>query len=58
MHSWLTVSDGDCGVDVMCIIEGWEQNLEERTKLRHMRSDYFIERMDEPWMIVILVASQ
>ena len=58
VHYWPTVSDGDCGVDVMCMIEGLERNLEERTKLRHMLSDYLIERMDEPWMIDILVASQ
>ena len=53
VHYWLTVSDGDCGVDVMCMIEGLERNLEERTKLRHLLSDYLIERMDEPWMIDI-----
>ena len=35
-----------------------ERNLEERTKLRNMLSDYLIEQMDEPWMIDILIAPQ
>ena len=55
---WPTVSDGDCGIDVMCMMLGSERNLEQRIKLREELSDYLMDRMDDHWMIEILVASQ
>ena len=58
VHYWLTISDGDCGIDVMCMILGLERNIEQRTQLREELSDYLIERMDELWMIDILASSQ
>ena len=53
-----TVCDGDCGLDVMCIIDGVERTLNERTKLRAELSDYLIQRTSEHWMTDILIVTQ
>ena len=53
-----TVADGDCGLDVMCLIMGVERTLHERTALREELSDYLISRLNEPWMIDILIVTQ
>ena len=53
-----TVADGDCGLDVMCLIMGVERTLQERTALREELSDYLISRLNQPWMIDILIVTQ
>ena len=50
-HYLPTVIDGDCGLDVMCLIEGVDRNLDERTGFRAELSDYLIERLHLDWMI-------
>ena len=58
VHYLPTVCDGDCGLDAMCLIMGIERNLHERTKLRVELSDYLLHRLDQSWMIDILIATQ
>ena len=53
-----TVCDGDCGVDVMTMMAGLPQTFETRNQLRIDISDYLLERMQEPWMLELMVASQ
>ena len=53
-----TVCDGDCGVDVMSMMLGLPQSFDTRKQLRIDVSDYLLERMQEPWMLDLLVASQ
>ena len=57
-HYLPTICDGDCGLDVMCLIEGVERTLEERTRLRADISDYLIDRLNLDWMIDILRVTQ
>ena len=54
VHYLPTVCDGDCGLDVMCLIMGAERSLHERTSLRVELSDYLLQRLHLPWMIDIL----
>jgi len=58
VHYLKTVSDGDCGLDVMRLIMGVEQNLHERTTLRVELSDYILGRLHLPWMTDILTVTQ
>ena len=53
-----TVADGDCGLDVMCLMLGQPQSLACRTALRIEISDYLILRIGEPWMQELMVALQ
>ena len=55
VHYLPTVTDGDCGLDVMCLMMGVERNLHERTSLREELSDYLMDRMHDAWMIDILL---
>ena len=57
VHYLPTICDGDCGLDVMCMILGLERTVDERTSLRDDISDYLIDRQDDPWMIDLLVLS-
>ena len=54
VHYLPTVCDGDCGLDVMCLIMGAERSLHERTSLRVELSDYLLQRLHLLWMIDIL----
>ena len=57
-HYVPTVCDGDCGLDVMCLILGIERSLYERNSLRAELSDYLLRRLHLPWMIDILSVTQ
>ena len=57
-HYLDTILDGDCGLDVMCIIEGLDRTIEERTSLREQLSDYLIEHLHLDWMMDILNVTQ
>ena len=57
-HYLPTVCDGDCGLDVMCLILGIERSLYERNSLRAELSDYLLQRLHLPWMIDILSVTQ
>ena len=58
VHYLQTICDGDCGIDVMCLVEGVERTLDERTRLRAEISDYLIHRLHLDWMIDILRVTQ
>ena len=45
-----TVCDGDCGLDVMCMMLGQKESLASRQALRIEISDYLLERIGETWM--------
>ena len=54
LHIVKTVADGDCGLDVMCLMLGWERSMRTRQKLRsdicafalrHIGNRAFIEMM-------------
>jgi len=45
-----TVTDGDCGVDLMCMMIGLEQNPENRRVLREQLGDFLISEATSPWM--------
>ena len=51
-----TVMDGDCGIDLACMMLGLPQTAETRAVLRQEISDYLCERHDKPWMHQLLVA--
>ena len=57
-HYVPTVCDGDCGLDVMCLILGIERSLYERNSLRAELSDYLLQHLHLPWMINILSVTQ
>ena len=42
----------------MCLIEGVERTLDERTRLRAELRDYLIDRLHRAWMIDILSVTQ
>ena len=52
-----TVVDGDCGLDVACLMLGLPRTLANRSELRHALADYLCERAEEPWMQDLLVAT-
>ena len=56
-HYLSTVCDGDCGLDVMCLMEGLDRTHMERNRLRAEISDYLIDRLHLDWMIDILMAT-
>ena len=53
-----TVMDGDCGLDVMCMMLGLTQSLAAREALRIELSDYLISRAGELWMQELMAALQ
>ena len=53
-----TVVDGDCGLDLACMMLSWPQTLENRNILRKEVSDYLIERIEEPWMQDLMVVCE
>ena len=48
VHYLPTVTDGDCGLDGMCLMMGVERNLHERTSLPEELSDYLMDRTHVP----------
>ena len=52
-----TVVDGDCGFDTMCIMLGLPQTLEQRSKVPEEIHEYIIQRVQEPRLHDLLVAS-
>ena len=58
VHYLPTVCDGDCGLDLMCLIMGSERTLHARNSLRVELFEYLIKRLHQPWMIDILVVTQ
>ena len=42
-----TVADGDCGLDVMCLMLGLERNKASRNRLRHELSSWLLEQADD-----------
>ena len=52
-----TVVDGDCGLDVACLMLGLPRTLNNRWDLRNALADYLCDRAEEPWMLDLLVAT-
>ena len=52
-----TVVDGDCGLDVACLMLGLPRTRENRWDLRNALADYLCDRAEEPWMHDLLVAT-
>ena len=50
-----SVVDGDCGVDVMNMMLGSPQSLENRTQLRIELSEYLMDRVGSHWMQNLMV---
>ena len=53
-----TVADGDCGLDLMCIMLNLPQTLVSRTMLRKELERYLMMHANEPWMWGIMAACQ
>ena len=53
-----TVTDNDCGIDLMCMMLNAPQNAQERRALREEISDYLLQRLETPWMHDLMVACQ
>ena len=53
-----TVTDGDCGIDLMCLMGGLEQNLSSRIALREQLSDFLLKHLTDPWMLDIMAVCQ
>jgi hypothetical protein len=53
-----TVMEGDCGLDVMCLMLGLTQSLDAREALRIELSDYLISRTGKQWMHDLMAALQ
>ena len=53
-----SVMEGDCGVDVMTMMLGMPQNKDARSALRVEIHDYLIARVEEVWMLDLMVACQ
>ena len=53
-----TVTDGDCGIDLMCLMGGLEQNLASRIALREQLSDFLLKHLTDPWMLDIMAVCQ
>ena len=53
-----TVSDGNCGIDVMCQMEQVEPSDKAMRGLRTDLSDYLIERAGATWMHELLISLQ
>ena len=45
-----TVTDNDCGLDVMCMMLQIPQTAEMRASLRIELNDYLLGRLETPWM--------
>ena len=45
-----TVIDGDCGLDVMCMMASEPQTLRQRACIREELYEYVVQRIHEPWM--------
>ena len=52
-----TALDGDCGLDVACMMLGLPRTLDNRSELRNALADYLCDRAEEPWMHDLLVAT-
>ena len=50
-----TVADGDCGLDVACMMLGIPQTADNLNALRREVSEYLCERFDTPWMHRLLL---
>ena len=57
VHYVPTVCDGDCGMDVMCLMLGRPRTKHERTQLRADLSDYLLDSLKYDWMIDILLVT-
>ena len=53
-----TVMDGDCGLDVMTMMLAQPSSYDFRKQLRTEISEYLLSRMEEPWMLNLMVACQ
>ena len=53
-----TVVDGDCGLDVACIMLGLPRTEANRTALRQEVADFLCDRAEEYWLQDVLVATQ
>ena len=51
-----TVTDGDCGIDTMCIMAGLQQTAAQRLELREDIYQYIIQRVEEPRLHDLLLA--
>ena len=49
------VMDGECGLDIACVMLGLSQTLENRNALRREIADYLCERHDVAWMHQLLI---
>ena len=53
-----SVLDGDCGLDVACILLGLPRTFLNRVALREELSDYLMDRIHESWMQDLMCACQ
>ena len=53
-----TVTNGDCGMEVMCMMAGLGHDEDSRTRLRSQLSDFLLEHLAEPWMQNIMAVCQ
>ena len=53
-----TVTDGDCGIDLMCLMSGLGQTLAYRTALREQLSDFLLKHLTDPWMQDVMAVCQ
>ena len=53
-----TVTNGDCGMEVVCMMAGLGHDEDSRTVLRSQLSDFLLEHLAEPWMQNIMAVCQ
>jgi hypothetical protein len=53
-----SVTDGNCGIDVMCQMLGLTQSIEQFYDVRTALAAYLVARAEVPWMHDLLVACQ
>ena len=49
-----TVADGDCGIDVMCLMLGWLRTSTNRAILRHERGESALKHIANRAPIIML----
>ncbi len=54
LHVSETVADGDCGLDVMCLMLAWKRSKENRIKLRTGLADFAVQNLDNRAFVAML----
>ena len=54
MHILKIVSNGDCGLDVMCLMLGWARSLANRTLIRNELAQLALDRGANRALILML----